>query len=73
MFCNQLCFKFVLAAIMSVGTTIFACTMLIIDKFQNTAITSFCTGIIGMNLGYWCDSPKAIDKNYKSPNSDIIP
>jgi hypothetical protein len=47
--------------------------MLIIDKFQNTAITSFCTGIIGMNLGYWCDSPKAIDKNYKSPNSDIIP
>lgn len=66
---NQLCFKFVIAAIISIGTTVAAIVMLFIDRFQNTALTSFCTSLIGMNLGYWCDPPQA---NQRSENSSII-
>lgn len=66
---NELCIKFVIAALISFGTTVFACTMLLLDRFENTAMTSFCTSLIGMNLTYWCDSPQATQR---SSNSNTI-
>lgn len=56
------CWKFLVAAIISLATTGFACALLFIDKFQNTALTSFATSTISGNLAYWMESPKMEDK-----------
>lgn len=56
------CWKFVLAATISLGTTTFACVLLMQDKFQNTALTSFATSTISANISYWMDSPNFSDK-----------
>lgn len=73
MSCNTLCYKFVVASVLSVGTTAFASVMLILDKFQNTAVSTFCTSLITFNLAFWMDSPKQTEKNrnkdHKSENS----
>lgn len=70
---DRICFKFVIAAIISIGTTVAAMVMLMLDRFQNTALTSFCTSLIGINLGYWCDPPTAVDNatTQRSENSLI--
>lgn len=56
------CWKFVLAATISLGTTTFAMILLYQDKFANTALTSFATSTISANISYWMDSPNFSDK-----------
>ena len=55
---NAPCWKFIIAAVISLGTTGFACALLFIDKFQNTALTSFATSTIAGNIAFWTDSPR---------------
>lgn len=56
------CWKFFIASIISLGTTGFACALLFIDKFQNTALTSFATSTIAGNIAYWTEPPKFQEK-----------
>lgn len=56
------CWKFILMAVISLGTTSCAFIMLFRDGFQNTALTSFATSTISANVGYWLDSPSFNEK-----------
>lgn len=56
------CWKFFIASIISLGTTGFACALLFIDKFNNTALTSFATSTIASNIAFWCEPPSVKDK-----------
>ncbi len=75
--CNGLpCWKFVMASLISLSTTIFACVLLFLDKFQNTALTAFATSTISSNIVYWTEPPKFADKTQRievpPTNQDII-
>ena len=63
------CARFVIAAMISVSTTVFACTLLLIKGFGDVALTSFATGIISSNITYWSSPP-----NYKDDkNPELQP
>jgi hypothetical protein len=52
------CAKFVIAAIISVGTTVFGIVLLARNGFRDPAETGFATSLIMSNLTYWTDAPK---------------
>ena len=57
--CSTLpCLKFIICALISLGTTLFACIMLATNGFDDTALTAFCTSLICSNLSFWCQPPK---------------
>lgn len=58
---RQLCLKFIIIALISLGTTIFGIVMLSINKFENTVLTSICFSLISSNLAYWCHPPNATE------------
>lgn len=64
--CSMPCAKFIMASAISLITTIFAIILLILDRFQNTALTAFATSIISSNITYWTDAPK-----YKVDNQNL--
>lgn len=51
------CARFVIAATISIITTLFAGTLLVVHGFKDVALTAFATGIISSNITYWSDSP----------------
>ena len=61
------CARFVIAAAISILTTVFASTLLIVHGFKDVALTAFATGIISSNITYWSDSPNYNDK--KNPET----
>lgn len=50
--------KFFFASIISFSTTGLAMYLIITDRFQNTAVSSFAVGLITTNLAFWTEPPK---------------
>ena len=61
------CAKFVIAAVISLGTTVFGIVLLAKNGFQNPAETGFATSLIISNLTYWTDAPKWTEKKQELP------
>ena len=62
------CARFVIAAIISVATTVFVCTLLLVKGFDNVALTSFATGVISSNITYWSTPPNVKGESPDPPN-----
>jgi hypothetical protein len=52
------CLKFFFASVISFSSTGLAMYLIVTDRFQNTAISSFAVGLITTNLAFWTEPPK---------------
>lgn len=61
---NMVCIHFIIAAAISLISTSACTALLIMDKFKNSGISSFCSSVISANVAFWAKPPKI----YKSAN-----
>lgn len=60
---SQICIKFIICCIISLGTMALGIVLIAVDRFQNQTIALFATNLIILNLTFWLEPPRPIRNN----------